>query len=90
MMMKTIVPALAAACLALPSIAQGNGVTLEQAIEIAKAEGLVRLLEADRDEGRWELEGCTADDGEIEVDIRRSTGDVIKVEIDSDRDDDCL
>ena len=60
-----------------------------QAIEIAKTEGMVRVLETDRDDGKWELEGCTADKREIEIDIHGQTGEILSVETDSDYEDDC-
>ena len=49
---------------------------------------MTRVREVERDDGKWELEGCTTDRKEIEVDIRRSTGEIVKLEVDFDRDDD--
>jgi hypothetical protein len=48
---------------------------------------MTRVREVERDDGKWELEGCTADRREIELDIRRSTGEIVKFEIDRDDDD---
>lgn len=95
--MKIILPALASAFVlasAAPvAFADKSAATFKidhaQAVEIAAQEGLTRVLETDRDDGKWELEGCTADKREIEVDIHGQTGEVLKVETDSDYEDDC-
>ncbi|MFN4289140.1 MAG: PepSY domain-containing protein [Brevundimonas sp.] len=44
-------------------------ITREQAIEIARQNGLVRLKDVDREDYGWEVEGWTADGREIEVEI---------------------
>ena len=95
---------LAALLIAAPAplvLAQGNddllsaappaaySVSREEALSIARAEGMTRLKEIERDDGKWEIEGCTADRREIEIDIRRSTGEIVKLEIDDRDDDDC-
>jgi len=99
--MKNFASAIAVLALAAPAplaLAQGegfstgaapvSGISREDAISIAHDKGMSRVREVERDDGKWELEGCTADRKEIEVDIRRSTGDIVKLEIDNDDDDD--
>jgi uncharacterized membrane protein YkoI len=58
-----------------------------EALDIAQSQGMVRLDEIELDDGEWEVEGCTADGYEIEIDINARTGDIVKLEI--DRDDRC-
>lgn len=100
--MKLILAApLAAFLLAAPAplvLAQGaddylaapttGSVSREEALDIARSKGMTRLKEIERDDGKWEIEGCMANGREIEIDIRRSTGAIVKLEID-DHDDDC-
>ncbi len=99
--MKTLTAALALVAVAAPvpfalaqtgdlaaGAAPASGISREEAISIARDKGMTRVREVERDDGKWELEGCTADRREIEVDIRRSTGDIVKLEVDFDRDDD--
>lgn len=74
--------------IALPATS-GYSVTREQALDIARAEGMTQLREIERDDGKWEIEGCTADRMEIELDIHGRTGDILKLEIERDDDDDC-
>ncbi|KCZ99764.1 hypothetical protein HPO_05235 [Hyphomonas polymorpha PS728] len=66
-----------------------GGVTIsrEEAVRIARAEGMTRVKEIERDDGKWELEGCTRNGREIEIDIHGRTGAVLDLEIDED--DDC-
>jgi len=96
--MKNFIAALALAAVAAPvpfALAQtgdlaapASGISREEAISIARDKGMTRVREIERDDGKWELEGCTADRKEIEIDIRRSTGEIVKFEIDLDCDDD--
>ena len=96
--MKNFIAALALTALAAPAplalaqagdlAAPASGISREEAISIARDKGMSRVREIERDDGKWELEGCTADRKEIEIDIRRSTGEIVKFEIDLDCDDD--
>ena len=96
--MKNFIAAIALTALAAPAplalaqagdlAAPASGISREEAISIARDKGMTRVREVERDDGKWELEGCTADRKEIEVDIRRSTGEIVKLEVDFDRDDD--
>ena len=63
-------------------------ISREEAVRIARAEGMTRVKEIDRDDGDWELEGCTRNGREIEIDIHGATGDILEVEVDDD-DNDC-
>lgn len=93
--MKTVFAAsLAALMLAAPAplaLADDDyrspNISKAEALEIAEARGMARLDEIELDDGEWEVEGCTAEGYEIEIDINARTGDVVKLEI--DRDDRC-
>lgn len=65
-----------------PQMQRVASITAEQAIEIAKQQGLVTVKEVDRDDGKWEVEGTDASGREIEVDIEISSGKVLKVDRD--------
>ena len=85
MLIKSALASLAMATVILggPVLAQTKGpVTAEQAIEIAKQQGMVKVDEVDRDDGKWEVEGKDASGREIEVDIDANSGSVIKVKRD--------
>lgn len=93
--MKIISAALIAIALAAPApfaLAQGMTGDLlirEQAIEIAAKQGMAHVLEAELDDGEWEIEGCSADGRELEIDLHSCTGDILKYDIDRDKNDDC-
>ncbi|MEX1252330.1 MAG: hypothetical protein WEA77_14210 [Hyphomonas sp.] len=99
--MKNFSSAIAVLALAAPAplaLAQGEGfsasaapvcgISREDDSSIARDKGMSRVRKVERDDGKWEPEGCTADRKEIEVDIRRGAGDMVKFEIDNDDDDD--
>ncbi|MBA4227211.1 MAG: PepSY domain-containing protein [Hyphomonas sp.] len=94
--MKHISAALIAAALAAPvpfALAQSGGaetISREQAIDIASQKGMVHVLEIELDDGEWEIEGCTADGREVEIDVHSRTGEILKYDLDRDTDDDCL
>ncbi len=93
--MKTISAALIAAALVAPvpfALAQGTTSDLlsrEQAIEIASKQGMAHVKEIELDDGEWEIEGCSADGRELEIDLHSRTGDILKYDLDRDKDDDC-
>ena len=91
--MKAISAALAAIALAAPfALAQGTTSDLlsrEQAIEIATKQGMVHVKEIELDDGEWEIEGYSADRRELEIDLHSRTGDILKYDLDRDKDDDC-
>ena len=43
------------------SAERGYTLSRNDAIQIARAEGMSRIKETERDDGKWELEGCTRD-----------------------------
>lgn len=94
--MKHISAALIAAALAAPvpfALAQSGGaetISREQAIDIASQKGMVHVLEIELDDGEWEIDGCTADGREVEIDVHSRTGEILKYDLDRDTDDDCL
>ncbi len=55
-------------------------VSPEQAIQMARNQGLVDVRELDRDGDVWEVEGYDAQGQEIEVKINLLTGEIISVE----------
>lgn len=94
--MKRISAALIAIAMTAPAapfaLAQGNTSDLlsrEQAVEIASKQGMAHVLEAELDDGEWEIEGCSADGRELEIDLHSRTGDILKYDLDRDKDDDC-
>ncbi len=66
----------------------GFRISRTEAIAIAHDNGMHHVQEIERDEGKWELEGCTYDRREIEIDIHGQSGRILEFEID-DHDDDC-
>ncbi len=66
----------------------GFRISRAEAIDIARDNGMNVAQEIERDDGKWELEGCTYDRSETEIDIHGQSGHVLELEID-DRDDDC-
>lgn len=57
-------------------------ITAEDAIRIARDNGVATVMEVDRDDGKWEIEGRDGDGREIEVDIDATSGAVLKIERD--------
>lgn len=94
--MKRISAVLIAAAIAAPvpfALAQSAGadtISREQAIDIASQKGMVHVLEIELDDGEWEIEGCTADGREVEIDVHSRTGEILKYDLDRDTDEDCL
>ena len=50
-----------------PPAMQVASITAEQAISIARQQGLVSVEDVDRDDGKWEVEGKDVNGREIEV-----------------------
>lgn len=63
-------------------------ISRDEAVHIARAEGMTHIKEVERDDGKWELEGCTRNGREIEIDIHGRTGEILEFDVDDD-DDDC-
>jgi uncharacterized membrane protein YkoI len=55
-------------------------VTRAEALDIAKAEGVVEVWEVKARRGVWEVEGADASGTKLEVEIDGDTGEVVKVE----------
>ncbi|MEQ9504792.1 MAG: PepSY domain-containing protein [Hyphomonas sp.] len=64
-------------------------VSRAEAVDIARDYGMARIDEVERDDDGWELEGCTGDRREIEIDIHGWSGEVTELDVDDDDDDDC-
>jgi uncharacterized membrane protein YkoI len=67
--------------------ARNYGINQYEALEIAGDFGLYSIKEIKFSGGKWEIEGCTSDGQEIEIDISARSGDIIKLEYEDD--DDC-
>ncbi|TCT08348.1 YpeB-like protein with putative protease inhibitory function [Tepidamorphus gemmatus] len=70
------------ACLGLLAGTAHADILAEEAIRIARENGVVTVTDVDRDMSKWEVEGRAADGREIEVDIDATSGAVLKVERD--------
>lgn len=92
--MKRLSATLIALSLTAPlALAQGltdDVLSQEQAIEIASKQGMAHVKEIKLDDGEWEIEGCSADGRELEIDLHSRTGDILKYDLDRDTDKDCL
>jgi hypothetical protein len=51
--------------------------TIDQAIEIARAEGFDLIREVQFDDGRWEIEGRNAEGQTIEIEIDGVSGEIV-------------
>jgi hypothetical protein len=63
---------------------RGYRVSLTEAKYIAYDYGLAWFKEIKRGNGNWEIEGCTGDGQEIEIDISGRTGEIVKLEYEDD------
>lgn len=63
---------------------QGYRIGQFEAMDIAYSFGLAWLKEIKRGNGNWEIEGCTGDGQEIEIDISGRSGEIIKLEYEDD------
>ncbi len=53
----------------------------DRAVEIATAQGIATIREVELEDGKWEVEGATAEGRRIEVEINADNGAVVKREI---------
>ncbi|MBA4338732.1 PepSY domain-containing protein [Hyphomonas sp.] len=63
---------------------RGYSVSQYEAMHIAYSFGLAWFKEIKRGNGNWEIEGCTGDGREIEIDISGRSGEIIKLEYEDD------
>ena len=61
-------------------LAQRETISREQAIEIAKKNGLATVRDVDRETGRWEIEGRDEQGRRIEIYVGSRSGEVLKIE----------
>lgn len=52
--------------------------TIEAALEIAVADGLTNIRQADFDDGVWEIEGQNAEGRSVEIHIDGASGEIIR------------
>ncbi len=62
---------------ACKSVANGQGLSIEKAIEKAEALGY-KVKKAKRDKGCWEVEGFDRNGAEIEIRIDPASGEVVR------------
>lgn len=63
---------------------RGYAVSEAEAVDIARYYGLAWFKELKRGNGNWEIEGCTHDGHEIEIDISGRSGELVKLEYEDD------
>ncbi len=63
---------------------RSEAVSAGDALDIAGQYGLGWIKEIKRGNGNWEIEGCTHDGQEIEIDISGRSGDIFKLEYEDD------
>lgn len=78
-MIRPVLFATAVAFFATPALAE---IGMDDARRIAGEHGVVTFEEVERDDNKWEVEGRDAAGREIELDIDRRTGAVVKREVD--------
>ncbi|WP_371347375.1 PepSY domain-containing protein [Ancylobacter sp. IITR112] len=77
----SLAPVLTACVLvAAPALAQTPTTGIEDALRIARDNGVASVTKIELDDGKWEVEGRNADQREIEIDIDRTSGKVLKTE----------
>lgn len=59
-------------------------ISQNEAMDIAYGFGLDWFKEIKRGNGNWEIEGCTGDGREIEIDISGRSGEIVKLEYEDD------
>ena len=80
---RTLAPALTLAALfAVPAFAQTTAPTtgIEEALRIARDNGVAHVTKIELDDGKWEVEGMNTAQRKIEIDINPATGKVLKTE----------
>ncbi len=61
---------------------RGLNISLQEAMDIARANGMARITDVDLDDDEWEIEGRTADGREIDIDISARDGRIKDLDID--------
>ncbi|RTL94417.1 PepSY domain-containing protein [Ancylobacter aquaticus] len=80
---RSLLPALALATLfAAPALAQTPATGIEDALRIARENGLATITKIEMDDGKWEVEGRNAAQQRIEIDIDPASGKILKTETD--------
>lgn len=55
-----------------------SDITLEQAMEIASAQGITIIRSIEFDDGHWEIEGRNAEGAQITLEINGATGELVE------------
>lgn len=80
---RSLLPALALATLfAAPVLAQTPAIGIDDALRIARENGLATITKIEMDDGKWEVEGRNAAQQRIEIDIDPASGKILKTETD--------
>ncbi|MPT23082.1 MAG: PepSY domain-containing protein [Starkeya sp.] len=80
---RALAPAFTLAALfAVPAFAQtpAPATGIEEALRIARDNGVAQVTKIELDDGKWEVEGMNASQRKIEIDIDPATGNVLKTE----------
>ncbi|WP_421699930.1 PepSY domain-containing protein [Ancylobacter sp.] len=80
---RTLAPALALAALfAVPAYAQTQAPAtgIDDALRIARDNGVAHVTKIELDDAKWEVEGMNAAQRKIEIDIDPATGKVLKTD----------
>ncbi len=78
---RAVAPALTLGMLlAMPALAQTPATGIDDALRIARDNGVATVTKIELDDGKWEVEGMNADQRKIEIDIDPATGKVLKTE----------
>ena len=80
---RSLLPALALGTLvAAPVLAQTPATGIDDALRIARANGIATITKIEMDDGKWEVEGRNAAQQRIEIDIDPASGKILKTETD--------
>ncbi|MGA0530724.1 PepSY domain-containing protein [Hansschlegelia sp. KR7-227] len=81
---RIAIAALLAALSPAPAFcAAGHGasttISRQQALELARKQGMATIYEMELEQGRWALDGNAADGRHIELDLDARTGEIIQI-----------
>jgi uncharacterized membrane protein YkoI len=77
-----VIPAFLASSLAFSVPAGATPVSIDDVRAMAFDKGIVKIEEAELDDGVWEVEGYDANGHEIEMEVDATTGNIVKLKRD--------